>query len=165
MKKISLIAVLVVALLSSCDSYMATGAMTGGLLGQAIGGIAGGRYGASVGTLVGAAAGATVGAAAREAEARRSEARYYDDVYSSGARAQTRDAKAERIARYHAKTKAKYSGRGYSRSQSGYSESSSTRYSGNGFTLETEGRSYQKNPVDSSGFTEKATYDDRIEMK
>lgn len=164
MKRIGIIAVLIVTLLSSCDSYMATGAMTGGLLGQAIGGIAGGRYGANVGTLVGAAAGATAGAAVRDAEMRRSEARYYDDVYSSGSRAQVRDAKAERIARYHAKTKAKYSGRGYNSSQSGYSGQPTSR-STNGFTLETEGMSYQKNPADSSGFTEKATYDDRIEIK
>ena len=161
MKQISVIAVLIVALLSSCDSYMATGAMTGGMIGSALGGITGGRYGSNVGTLIGAAVGATAGAAAREAEIRRTEARYYDDGYETS---RANDPKAQRIARYHAKTKAKYSGRGYRSTQPVYSGQTSSR-SGNGFTLETNGQSYQQNVPDSSGYSEKATFDDRIEIK
>lgn len=67
MKKIGLISVSALLLLSSCGSYTGMGAYTGGtfgsIIGSAIGGIAGGRHGSDVGTLIGMAGGAVVGAA------------------------------------------------------------------------------------------------------
>ena len=67
MKKIGLISVSALLLLSSCGSYTGMGAYTGGtfgsIIGSAIGGIAGGRHGSDVGTLIGMAGGAAVGAA------------------------------------------------------------------------------------------------------
>ncbi len=171
MKKLGIIAATILILLSSCDSYTASGAMTGGLIGSAIGGITGGHRGHDVGALVGAVVGATAGAAVRDAEIRRAEAAYYDDMYSVPAYSRN-DAKAQRIARYHANTKAKYSGRGrYSTSKSSSGSSVRSRgadISGNygGFSLEAtdsnEGTTVQK---DESGRTDDAKYDDRIEMK
>lgn len=163
MKKIVIMAISVLMLVSSCDSYTASGAMVGTMVGSTVGRIAGGWRGSDIGALVGAAVGATAGAAARESEIRRAE-RYYqqrDDVYYDTSR--PNDAKAARVARYHANTKAKYSGgRAYS------SPSSSRSAAGTGFRLETEGQSYNQSSQsqkDESGRTDKATYDDRIEIK
>ena len=67
MKKICLISVSALLLLSSCGTYTGMGAYTGGtfgsIIGSAIGGISGGRHGSDVGTLIGMAGGAMVGAA------------------------------------------------------------------------------------------------------
>jgi hypothetical protein len=67
MKKIGLISVSALLLLSSCGTYTGMGAYTGGtfgsIIGSAIGGISGGRHGSNVGTLIGMAGGAVVGAA------------------------------------------------------------------------------------------------------
>lgn len=156
MKKIGLLAMAVLMIFSSCDSYTASGAMVGGFVGSTVGRIAGGYRGGDVGALVGAAVGAAAGAAARNAEERRVAA-YYDDMYTVP---RAYDEKAERIARYHANTKAKYSGRGYSRSN------------GNGFSItkrddtRSSSQSQQSNTQnDSSGYTKNPTYDDRIELK
>lgn len=156
MKKIGLLAMAVLMVFSSCDSYTASGAMVGGLFGSTVGRLAGGWRGGDVGALVGAAVGAAAGAAARDAEQRRAAAYYNDDVYAYPDRY---DEKAQRIARYHANTKAKYSG-GYNRS------------TGNGFSLtkrDDSRSSYQTQQTssqsDKSGYSEDAKYDDRIEMK
>ncbi len=67
MKKICLVSVSALLLLSSCGTYTGMGAYTGGtfgsIIGSAIGGISGGRHGSDVGTLIGMAGGAVVGAA------------------------------------------------------------------------------------------------------
>ena len=67
MKKIGLISVSALLLLSSCGTYTGMGVYTGGtfgsIIGSAIGGISGGRHGSNVGTLIGMAGGAVVGAA------------------------------------------------------------------------------------------------------
>jgi len=67
MKKICLVSVSALLLLSSCGTYTGMGAYTGGtfgsIIGSAIGGISGGRHGSNVGTLIGMAGGAMVGAA------------------------------------------------------------------------------------------------------
>lgn len=81
MKKILVISVSSLLLLSSCGTYTGAGAYTGGsfgsIIGSAIGGIAGGPRGSDIGTLIGmaggAAIGAAVGAAADNAEQRRYE--------------------------------------------------------------------------------------------
>lgn len=167
MKKIGFILVSVLMLLSSCDSYTASGAMTGGLLGSAIGGITGGPRGSDVGTLIGAAIGATAGAAARDAEIRRSEAAYYDDMYRG-----YDDPKAQRVARYHARTKAKHSaryrGRSYSTDRGSQSRSGGVYGNYGGFSLESaDGDKYSQgnSQPDESGRSDDAKYDDRIEMK
>lgn len=87
MKKIGLISVSALLLLSSCGSYTGMGAYTGGtfgsIIGSAIGGIAGGRHGSDVGTLIGMAGGAVmgaaVGAAADNAQQRQYEKYKADD--------------------------------------------------------------------------------------
>lgn len=152
MKKIGLLAVAVMMLLSSCDSYTTSGALVGGMVGSAVGRITGGYRGSDVGALVGAAVGAAAGAAARDAEQRRMEAAYYDDVYGNY---RSNDPRAERVARYHAKTKAKYSGR---------------VRSSQGFSVTTRSQSSQQKPQqqteqDNSGYSDQPTYDDRIEIK
>lgn len=148
MKKIVVIAISVLMLVTSCDSYTASGAMFGGMIGSAVGGLTGGYRGSDVGMLVGAAAGAAIGASAHEAEVRRAEQRYYDEVYNTPVR--PRDEKAERVARYHANTRAKYSGgQGYRLTRSNVQQSS---------------RSEETN-VNNSGYTDQPQYDDRIDFK
>jgi len=81
MKKMLLISVSGLLLLSSCGTYTGAGAYAGGsfgsIIGSAIGGIAGGPRGHDIGTLIGvasgAAVGAAVGAAADNAEQRKYE--------------------------------------------------------------------------------------------
>ena len=83
MKKGMIIVLGACLLMSSCGSYEATGAYTGGqfghVLGSAIGGLAGGwrghEIGSIVGTIGGAAAGAAIGAAHDRAQPQRYEAR------------------------------------------------------------------------------------------
>ena len=82
MKRICLVSVSALLLLSSCGTYTGMGAYTGGtfgsIIGSAIGGISGGRHGSDVGTLIGMAGGAmvgaAVGAAADDAQRRQYEA-------------------------------------------------------------------------------------------
>lgn len=81
MKKMILMMIVSVLLLTSCGTYMGQGAFVGGqfgaIIGSAIGGITDGPRGSDVGTIVGMAGGAVLGAvvgnAADEAEARRYE--------------------------------------------------------------------------------------------
>ena len=87
MKKVMVFAVGAALLMSSCGSYMATGAYTGssigGMLGSAIGGITGGGRGSDWGYIVGMAGGAAVGGAignaADKAQQRKIEG-YHDAV-------------------------------------------------------------------------------------
>jgi len=71
MKKLVVLSLGAALLLSSCGTYVETGATTGGwfgsIIGSAIGGIAGGPRGSDVGTLIGMAGGAVVGAAIGQA--------------------------------------------------------------------------------------------------
>ena len=66
MKKVTILAIGTVLMLSSCGTYTGSGAVTGGgfgaILGSAIGGIAGGPRGSDLGTIIGMAGGAVVGA-------------------------------------------------------------------------------------------------------
>jgi hypothetical protein len=82
MKKVLLISVGALLLLSSCGTYTADGAVTGGwfgsVIGSAIGGIAGGHRGSDVGTLIGMAGGAMIGAAVGQA-ADEAQQRKYED--------------------------------------------------------------------------------------
>ena len=81
MKKMMVLSVGALLLLSSCGSYTGAGAYAGGsfgsIIGSAIGGIAGGPRGSDIGTLIGMAGGAAVGAAigakADEAEQKKYE--------------------------------------------------------------------------------------------
>ena len=71
MKKLVVLSLGGVLLLSSCGTYTEAGATTGGwfgsIIGSAIGGIAGGPRGSDIGTLIGMAGGAVVGAAVGQA--------------------------------------------------------------------------------------------------
>ena len=71
MKKLVVLSLGAMLLLSSCGTYTEAGATTGGwfgsIIGSAIGGIAGGPRGSDVGTLIGMAGGAVVGAAIGQA--------------------------------------------------------------------------------------------------
>ena len=82
MKKVLLISVGSLLLLSSCGTYTADGAATGGwfgsIIGSAIGGIAGGPRGSDIGTLIGMAGGAVIGAAVGQA-ADEAEQRKYEE--------------------------------------------------------------------------------------
>jgi hypothetical protein len=67
MKKVLVLSVGAMLVLSSCGTYAGSGAATGGyfgsIIGSAIGGISGGWRGSDVGSLIGLAGGAVVGAA------------------------------------------------------------------------------------------------------
>ena len=82
MKKGLVILVSAMVLLSSCGTYTADGAATGGwfgsMIGSAIGGISGGPRGSDVGSLIGMAGGAIVGAAIGQA-ADNAERQKYED--------------------------------------------------------------------------------------
>ena len=71
MKKLFVLSLGAMLLLSSCGTYTEAGATTGGwfgsIIGSAIGGIAGGPRGSDIGTLIGMAGGAVVGAAVGQA--------------------------------------------------------------------------------------------------
>lgn len=71
MKKLFVMSLGAMLLLSSCGTYTETGATTGAwfgsIIGSAIGGITGGPRGSDVGTLIGMAGGAVVGAAVGQA--------------------------------------------------------------------------------------------------
>ena len=80
MKKVMVISVGSLLLLSSCGTYTGTGAYAGGtfgsIIGSAIGGIAGGPRGSDIGTLIGMASGAAVGAAVGAAADNAQQQRY-----------------------------------------------------------------------------------------
>ena len=88
MKKILVISVSALLLLSSCGSYTGVGAYTGGsfgsIIGSAIGGIAGGHRGSNIGTLIGMAGGAAVGAAVGAAADNAERQRYEEHVAARG---------------------------------------------------------------------------------
>ena len=83
MKKLVVMSLGALMLLSSCGTYTETGATTGAwfgsIIGSAVGGISGGPRGSDVGTLIGMAGGAAVGAAIGNAadEAHRKEVETY----------------------------------------------------------------------------------------
>ena len=80
MKKIVVLSVSYLLLLTSCGTYTASGAYAGGtfgsIIGSAIGGIAGGHRGSDIGTLIGMAGGAAVGAAVGSAADKAQQERY-----------------------------------------------------------------------------------------
>ena len=79
MKKMLILSLSVLLVMSSCGSYEAAGAYTGAqfgsIIGSAIGGITGGWRGHDVGSLVGLAGGAMVGAAIGKAADQKAESR------------------------------------------------------------------------------------------
>ena len=82
MKKLLVISVSVMLMLSSCGTYTGSGAATGGyfgsIVGSAIGGITGGWRGSDIGSLVGLAGGAVVGAAIGAAADNAEQQKYED---------------------------------------------------------------------------------------
>ena len=82
MKKILVISVSTLLVLSSCGTYAGSGAATGGyfgsIIGSAIGGITGGWRGSDVGQLIGMAGGAMVGAAIGAAADNAEQQKYED---------------------------------------------------------------------------------------
>ena len=82
MKKSLVILVSAMVLLSSCGTYTADGAVTGGwfgsMIGSAIGGISGGPRGSDIGSLIGMAGGAMVGAAIGQAADNAEQQKYED---------------------------------------------------------------------------------------
>lgn len=93
MKKVLVISVSALLLLSSCGTYTGSGAYAGGsfgsIIGSAIGGIAGGPRGSDIGTLVGMAGGAVVGAAVGSA-ADKAEQRKYEEYREAREQARQR---------------------------------------------------------------------------
>ena len=98
MKKMFVLSLRALLVLSSCSGYKAAGAYTGAhfgsVIGSAIGGISGGWRGSDVGTLIGlaggAAVGAAIGAAADNAEANRRADRY-ENLNGKNARQAAKD--------------------------------------------------------------------------
>lgn len=82
MKKLLVISVSAMLMLSSCGTYAGSGAATGGyfgsIIGSAIGGITGGWRGSDIGSLVGLAGGAMVGAAIGAAADNAEQQKYAD---------------------------------------------------------------------------------------
>ena len=82
MKKLLVISVSTMLMLSSCGTYAGSGAATGGyfgsIVGSAIGGITGGWRGSDIGSLVGLAGGAVVGAAIGAAADNAEQQKYED---------------------------------------------------------------------------------------
>ena len=95
MKKSLVILVSAMVLLSSCGTYTADGAATGGwfgsMIGSAIGGISGGPRGSDIGSLIGMAGGAIVGAAIGQA-ADNAEQQKYEDYKAARQRTKQRAA-------------------------------------------------------------------------
>ena len=93
MKKSLVILVSAMVLLSSCGTYTADGAATGGwfgsMIGSAIGGISGGPRGSDIGSLIGMAGGAIVGAAIGQA-ADNAEQQKYEDYKAARQRTKQR---------------------------------------------------------------------------
>ena len=103
MKKDLVILVSAMVLLSSCGTYTADGAVTGGwfgsMIGSAIGGITGGHRGSDIGSLVGMAGGAIVGAAIGQA-ADDAEQRKYEDYKAARQRNRQRTTSQRQVDDY-----------------------------------------------------------------
>jgi len=103
MRKLMVISVGAMLLLSSCGTYTESGAVTGGwfgsIIGSAIGGIAGGPRGSDIGTLIGMAGGAAVGAAVGSA-ADNAEQRKYEEYKAARERNRQRMASEQRQSEY-----------------------------------------------------------------
>ncbi|MBO4719104.1 MAG: hypothetical protein J5658_04430 [Prevotella sp.] len=95
MKKGLVILVSAMVLLSSCGTYTAQGAATGGwfgsMIGSAIGGISGGHRGSDIGSLIGMAGGAMIGAAIGQA-ADDAEQQKYEEYKAARQRSKQRTA-------------------------------------------------------------------------
>ena len=95
MKKVLIFALGAGLLMSSCGSYEATGAYTGGqfghVLGSAIGGLAGGWRGHEIGSIVGTIGGAAAGAAIGAAHDRAQQQRYEERVAAVRSQQQQRE--------------------------------------------------------------------------
>ena len=95
MKKMLILSLSVLLVMSSCGSYEAAGAYTGAqfgsIIGSAVGGLSGGWRGHNVGTLVGMAGGAVVGAAIGAAADNKAEQRYAERVQQRNQRYETDD--------------------------------------------------------------------------
>lgn len=95
MKKVLVLSVGSLLLLSSCGTYTGSGAYAGGtfgsIIGSAIGGISGGHRGSDIGTLIGMAGGAVVGAAIGQA-ADKAEQQKYEDYKAARQEARQRRA-------------------------------------------------------------------------
>lgn len=93
MKKVLILSLSAAVVLSSCDTYTGSGAVTGGslgsILGSAIGGIAGGARGSDIGTIVGMAGGAIIGASTGAKADRRAK----EDVHDHYEKVQQRKAR------------------------------------------------------------------------
>ena len=92
MRKVIVLSICSVLLLTGCGTYTGTGAYVGGqfgsVLGSAIGGITGGARGSDVGTIIGMAGGAVIGAAignAKDEADRRDVHDHYERVQRSKA--------------------------------------------------------------------------------
>ena len=170
MKKFFVIIITSLVLLSSCSSYTSNGAIAGGMIGSAIGGIAGGYRGSDVGMLVGAVTGAAIGAAAEEQERKERYQRAYEDemYYESRAyRAEQLARQAEQRAR-NAEQRAAYAEQKAYRAEK---KAIGTRNSGFRFERSQDpGRKndtivrFQVNPSDTTSYSQKGVYDDRIEF-
>ena len=97
MKKSLILSLSAAVVLSSCDTYTGSGAVTGGslgsILGSAIGGIAGGARGSDIGTIVGMAGGAIIGASTGAKADRRAK----EDVHDHYEKVQQRKARERGI--------------------------------------------------------------------
>lgn len=127
MKKVLLLSVGVLLLMSSCGTYTGSGAYVGGsfgsVIGSAVGGISGGWRGSHVGSLIGMAGGAVVGAAIGSA-ADRAEQQKYEEY------AQQRRYEDYRRTRASERRMSQYGlnddqQRGYGNDQSGFDSSNS----------------------------------------
>lgn len=96
MKKSLILSLSAAVVLSSCDTYTGSGAVTGGslgsILGSAIGGIAGGARGSDIGSIVGMAGGAIIGASTGAKADRRAK----DEVHDRYEKVQRRKAREKR---------------------------------------------------------------------
>ena len=85
MKKVLILMIAAILLMSSCSTYTAegvyVGSSAGALFGTVIGGMAGGGRGADLGAVVGMASGAAVGAAIGQAAEDRARAREAQDIH------------------------------------------------------------------------------------
>lgn len=107
MKKLGIIALSAIMMLSSCESHdqfsaAAGGGMFGAIFGSAIGGLMGGPRGADAGTVIGMVTGAAAGAAATAPKERgRSSYDYSTDTYNRRSKViySSRGEEAERLGR------------------------------------------------------------------
>lgn len=143
MKKIMIMSVSALLLLSSCGTYTGDGAYVGGsfgsILGSAIGGISGGPRGSDIGTIVGMAGGAVLGAAIGSAA----------DQQNQRDNAQYQPSSTQR-------NRSSYQNNQYLDSYSQNTQSS-------GQYIE-DGQNLSQNDVDQSGFDGNNHGDDRVSL-